>query len=91
MPDEKGKLSQEEADKIIAEINKRLDGKKLKCEVCNTSDWSAQDLITTPVSLGAGGRVNVVGSIGAFPDFRLICRKCTNTKIFNLVMLGLYD
>ena len=75
---------------ILRVLSERLKGKPLNCDACGTSGWfSGPDLITHPI-LQHGQQINSVVIGGPYlPLAAMTCQVCGNTKLFNLVKLGL--
>ncbi|KAF0183053.1 MAG: hypothetical protein IV086_02050 [Hyphomonadaceae bacterium] len=79
------------------EVGKKLVEKgytSLTCEVCGQSNtWVLSRLVVSPVAMQ---RADIVTKIGGFhfggstmPSSPLLCTNCGNTKLINLVVLGI--
>ncbi len=75
---------------IMRVLSERLKGKPLSCDACGSTGWfSGPDLITHPI-LQHGQQINSVVIGGPYlPLAVMTCQVCGNSKLFNLVKLGL--
>lgn len=76
-------LPSEIYDQIASALLERSGGMK-PCVLCLTTDWIwAEGLVSLPMLDPAGPKV--------LPLLPLVCKKCGNTVLINLRMIGLAD
>ena len=85
MPDQNGKLTEQEKNRAIELISTK-GNRSPACSVCGTRGWQLADHLVQPISQGAEG---LFFGGTAYPQVMLICRKCSHTLFFNAVALGL--
>ena len=69
--------------------NKILDlmqGRNLTCEICGGTQWTTSDFINLSVKPEISPSVIIGGP--ALPLVGLTCNRCGNTKLLNLIVLG---
>lgn len=88
MPDNTGKLSQEERSEAISRLNS-FDAKRggdLECEVCGNKQWYLSEyLVQAPADTPHG----VMGSRMRTPMVMIYCSDCGNSKLFAAKILGI--
>jgi hypothetical protein len=87
MPDLKGKLSEEEKQKIRSWIDARRATALLICPVCNKTDWVVADHLVQPLTLGEKFAAMLGGT--AYPVAQVVSLQCGYTMYFNAVLMGI--
>lgn len=85
MPDDQGKLSQEELDKIAAWLNKQAPREKAPCTVCGTNDWAILEHLVSPPTFGKG---HILGG-ASYVFAMLFCSNCGHTVFINATKAGI--
>jgi hypothetical protein len=87
MPDEKGKLTDEELTKIRTWLTS-FGLPVPTCPFCGSNVWSIGPYLVQPLTLGAGNALQLGGYIG-YPQIALVSAKCGHTLFINAVVAGL--
>jgi hypothetical protein len=83
MPDDSGKLTDDDIAKVRAWLTERTGGDK--CPSCGTNDWTLVPTAVTPMAIGKGV---VFGQ--ATPMVLVACNHCGLLLHYSAVMIGLY-
>ena len=86
MPDEFGKLTQEEKDKLATRLTELGKLGNPQCPICGGAEWLIGDHLVMPSTMGKGGGV-VFGGFG-YPHVMLISQGCGYTRFVNAVIAG---
>ena len=81
-------FSPEEMDRIVAAIRERVP-EIAKCAACGHDQWTLADGLVR-LTLQKERGVVVVGGRN-MPCVALICKRCGNTLLLNMIVLGLED
>jgi hypothetical protein len=84
MPDETGKLSMEERQKILTWLTDR--GADKPCESCGNLEWALLHYITTPIVNGSSG-IRLGGVI--VPTITISCKRCGLFRNYSAVQIGI--
>lgn len=85
MPDDTGKLTTAEKQKVIDWISSRHPG-PLICPMCDDPNWFVGDHLVQPMTIGANYAVNL-GGVG-YPQVMVISSGCGYTRFLNAVAVG---
>ena len=81
-------LTPEQKQKIAAALSARVLGPSV-CPICHTQNWSiGDDLVKIPLQPDAA--VMALGG-PAYPLIPLVCSRCGNTHLLNVLVLGVGD
>lgn len=86
MPDQEGKLTTEERQRIIAWLEQYPKSVDAKCPVCGSETWMIAERLVQPVTLGTGVSLQLGGP--GYPMVLLISNPCGYTRFLNAVMIG---
>jgi len=86
MPDEKGKLSPEDKEKVQKWLKEKWKASS-NCPISGDNNWIIGDYTVTPMNYGA--RQAMIGGQIA-PQVMLICSSCGYTLYFNAMLMGLF-
>jgi hypothetical protein len=86
MPDESGKLSTEDKEKVEAWLKKKWRA-PVTCPVSQDNNWIIGDHVVTPVNWATKGLI-VGGRV--YPQVMLICKTCGHTLLFNAMVMELF-
>lgn len=81
-------LTQQERDEVAKQL--KVKGATNPCELCGNPHWSIGERLVAPSPLrrtGAGTVINIADPI--YVSAVVACKKCGNTKLVNLRLLGL--
>ena len=81
-------FSEEETKRVLAVIQQRVP-EVARCPVCGQHDWTLADGLVR-LTLQEERGVVVVGGRN-MPCVALICKRCGNTLLLNVIVLGLRD
>lgn len=84
MPDNKGKLTKDDEEKIDAWIAGKGD-RMATCELCGTKDWTISDTVMCAVSFGQG--TIMAGPL--MPFVPLVCKECGHIRLLNAIKIGI--
>jgi ribosomal protein S27AE len=87
MPDQSGKLTEEEKAQVLAWVAEKGKAGNPNCPVCGSPNWLLADHLVQPITLGAN-RSLLLGGIG-YPQVMLVSTVCGYTRFLNAVVLGL--
>ena len=85
MPDENGKLSDDEIRKVDEWTAERIPGGAL-CPFCKKQDWQSGDYLTTPIVTNDKAE-KVLGK--DFPSLAAVCRNCGFIAHLSARVLGI--
>jgi hypothetical protein len=80
-------ISGKQRDKVIESL--RQQGVTGRCSACGNENWILPDWVThvsvqePSANLALGGQV--------MPCIPIVCSRCGNTLLFNLIVLGVWD
>lgn len=86
MPDNNGKLTKEESDRVIRWLNTKVGEAQSSCPICGNRKWSLQSHVVAPMLYGQGA---IIGG-AAYPQVMLLCKNCAYTHFLNAVAIGLF-
>jgi hypothetical protein len=87
MPDEKGKLTEEDFTKIRMWLTS-FGLPAPHCPFCGSDQWSIGPHLVQPVTLGPAYQLQLGGFIG-YPQIAVVSTKCGHTMFINAVVAGL--
>lgn len=79
-------MNADQAQRIIAAIERKTGGRPPTCEICGGAQWDLQGFIITPLQPSLGSGFMIGGPV--LPEVALVCSSCGNTKHLNLRALG---
>ncbi len=82
-------FTEQQKKDITSEILKRADGHIGVCPVCRNPNWILGDGVTTLVLQDKPGVIVIGGPV--LPCVSIVCTKCGNTQLLNLILLGFGD
>jgi len=85
VPDQDGKLTEEETQKATAWLNEHA--KVGKCSMCGNLNWSVVPVIFNSTIYYPGGGLRVGGA--SVPLISIICSNCGHMEFFSAVVIGL--
>jgi hypothetical protein len=86
VPDQVGKLTDDEKTKAIAWLKEKWK-EPSNCPISKDNNWTIGDHVITPFVIGNGGAIS---ANVAYPHVLLICKTCGHTILFNAVMMGIF-
>lgn len=87
MPDQSGKLTQDEIKKVHEWLAKYPKGADAPCPICQTSTWWIGEHLVQPVTVAAGFSIRLSG-VG-YPQIMLISIPCGYTMYINATAAGI--
>jgi predicted nucleic-acid-binding Zn-ribbon protein len=84
MPDEQGKLSEQEQKLASDWLTSRV--KNWICPCCETNSWLLSDVVS---SVSSHPDIGVFGKRKVTPFVQLVCSNCGYTRIHNAVLMGI--
>lgn len=89
MPDQQGKLTGPELEKIAKWLQDKARGDQ-SCPVCRTNAWAIAEQLVNGMPFYGGGSLIVGGP--AYPIAMLVCQNCAHVRPFMAVpMLGMIE
>src|SRR5258708_1838700 len=87
MPDNEGKLTAEDVNKIQAWLAQYPTAADARCPLCASPEWIVAEYLVQPVTLGPGNALRL-GGIG-YPQVMLNSNPCGYTRFINAVIIGI--
>lgn len=86
-------LTSEEIDEVLRILGEK--GVKNTCELCHQNSLALSHFVLTPMPLrkgvdGGPGGLHLAGA-QVMPSVTLLCKNCGNTKLINLLVLGVRE
>jgi predicted nucleic-acid-binding Zn-ribbon protein len=87
MPDASGLLTEDDKKKIVDWLRNTSWGLDAKCPICGDTNWAIGEYLVQPVTLGAGGGLQLGGT--GYPQIQIISTRCGYTIFLNAVIVGI--
>ena len=88
MPDEKGRLSEEEKKKVEKWLSAKWRGHPAKCQLCGNQSWRLGEMVIAGIAY-TPGRFVMGGP--TYPLLPLICSNCSQTVFLNAILCGVIE
>src|SRR2546425_13340153 len=86
MPDNDGKLTEEEKQRILNWTKEHWKG-QVNCPICASPNWIIGDHVVLPITLGKDSNLMLGGP--GYPQVMLVSQPCGYTIFFNAVVIGI--
>ncbi len=87
MPDSKGRLTQDDFNKVKLWFDEKTEGRLSNCPMCKATQWATIDLLG---EIRISTKDFVIGpGVKALPVLSLLCKKCGYMAFFNAAYIGI--